>query len=499
VWRADLDREIVGGLRLSCRAADGTRLAVHLGEQRDADGAVLSTMPTGNVYEETWTLREGEQQIEHWGYRAFRHVDLRVLSGAIEDPLLTPVTLTSGTAHTGRFTSSDPDLDRVHELCRYSIEATTLDLYLDTPARERGPYEGDAYVNQRSQHACERSFALARTTSRFLTRRPTWPAEYHLMPVLLAWEDYLATGDAALLRSDLDLWRRATYDRDLRADGLVHREVLPASSWDAVLVDWPASCRDDVEITPASTVLNAFQAAAHEALARICSALGRVREAEHHAALASLTREGIEAQLVREDGTYRDGLGTDHAAQHSSAIPAALGLAPAHRHRALGEALAAGGMRMSVYGAQFLLDALFTLGRAEEAHALMTARGPRSWLHLIDDLAATIVPEAWDPSFKPNMTWSHAWGTAPVNVIARWVLGVQVVEPGAARLEITPQPGPLRRMEGTVPTIRGDVHVRCDREAGRLEVRIPANTTARVRWGSTDEEVGPGTTVLEAR
>src|SRR5699024_2856651 len=89
----------------------------------------------------------------------------------------------------------------------------------------------------------------------------------------------------------------------------------------------------------------------------------------------------------------------------------------------------------------FLLDALFTLGRAEGAHALMTARGQRSWLHMIDDLAATIVPEAWDPSLKPNMTWSHAWGTAPVNVIARWVLGVQVVEPGAARLEIAPQPG----------------------------------------------------------
>ncbi|WP_341854008.1 hypothetical protein [Brachybacterium sp. GPGPB12] len=153
---------------------------------------------------------------------------------------------------------------------------------------------------------------------------------------MLAWEEYLATGDDALLRSDLDLWRRATYDRDLRADGLVHREVLPASSWDAVLVDWPVSCRDDVEITPANTVLNAFQAAAHDALARICTVLGRAREAEHHASLAALTREGIENHLVREDGTYRDGLDTDHAARHSSAIPAALGLAPARWHRELG-------------------------------------------------------------------------------------------------------------------------------------------------------------------
>ncbi|MEE1618507.1 family 78 glycoside hydrolase catalytic domain [Brachybacterium sp. J153] len=500
-WRIDLGREIVGGLRLRCRASDGARIAVHLGEQRDEHGRVLSAMPTGNVYEETWTLRAGEQEVEHWGYRAFRYADLHLLSGTVSDLEVTPTLLTSGTAHTGSFASSDPDLDRVHELCRYSIEATTLDLYLDTPARERLPYEGDAYVNQLSQYACERSFALARASTRYLTRRPTWPAEYHLMPVLLAWEDYLATGDDAQLRTDLDLWRAAGYDRALGADGLVHLEPGSSSGWDAVLVDWPVTCRDDVEITEVSTVLNAFQAAAHDALGRICTALGRPREAAHHAERAAGMRAATERLLVRADGVLRDGLRADgsaveHAAQHSSAIPVALGQAPAAHRDALAEHLAAGGMRMSIYGAQFLLDALFSLGRADEALALLTSRGERGWLHGIADLGATIVPEAWDPSLKPNMTYSHAWGTAPVNVLARWVLGVRIVAPGAARLEIAPRPGPLRWMEGTVPTIRGDVRVRYDAAGRELEVDVPANVSAVVRWKGVEREVGPGVTVL---
>ncbi|MGP9843621.1 family 78 glycoside hydrolase catalytic domain [Brachybacterium sp. 107] len=507
-WRFDLGREIVGGLRLRARASDGARIEVRLGEQRDADGRVISSMPTGNVYEETWTLRDGEQEVEHWGYRAFRYGELRVLGGEAEDLQVTPTILSSVTArgeetgpteragHSGAFASSDPDLDRVHELCRYSIEATTLDLYLDTPSRERGPYEGDTYVNQLSQYACARSFALARVSNQYLTRRPTWPAEYHLMPVLVAWEDYLATGDDAQLRSDVDLWQQANYDRHLGADALLHKAPGSSSAWDADLVDWPQTCRDDYEFTEVNTVLNAFQAAAHQALATICTVLDRGSEAEHHAALAARMLAGIEAHLVREDGIYRDGLGSEHSAQHATAIPVALGLAPASRHEALGEAMAAGGMRMSVYGAQFLLDALFALGRADEAHALMTSRGQRGWLHQLDDLGTSIVPEAWDPSLKPNMTYSHAWGTAPVNAIARWVLGVRVVAPGAARLEITPQPGPLAWMEGTVPTIRGDVHVRYDRAENLLEVRIPANTTARVRRGDIDVEVGPGSTTL---
>ncbi|MGY5766054.1 alpha-L-rhamnosidase-related protein [Brachybacterium sp. DNPG3] len=551
----DLGREIVGGLRVRLTAPDGrdradgrdgcggidgrggARLAVRLGEQRDADGRVVSPMPTGNLYEETWTLRAGAQEVEHWGYRAFRYGELELLEeergtdgaygadaagrtsasdAALASDLLasvqvTPMILHSPHRHTGAFASSEADLDRVHELCRYSIEATALDLYLDTPARERLPYEGDAFVNQRSQYACERSYALGRATTSYLARRPTWPAEYHLMPVLNAWDEYLATGDDALLRRDLELWRAANYDRFLEPDGLLHKDPGVSSAWDADLVDWPETCRDGYILTPVNTVLNAFQAAAHEALAKIGTALEESDVAAHHAGVAARLRAGVEEHLVRPDGTYRDGLGTDHSAQHANAVPAALGLVPAERADAVAEALAAGGMRMSVYGAQLLLDGLFALGRADAAIALMTARGERSWLHLIDDLGASIVPEAWDPGLKPNMTYSHAWGTAPVNVIARWVLGVRVVAPGAARLEIAPQPGPLTRIDGTVPTIRGDVRVRLERADGRageraggrpdgravgglLHVEIPANTTARVRCAGIDREVGPGTT-----
>src|SRR5207237_3129731 len=134
---------------------------------------------------------------------------------------------------------------------------------------------------------------------------------------------------------------------------------------------------------------------------------------------------------------------------------------------ALGGFLAAGGMRTSVYGSQFLLDALFATGQVDAAHALLTATDLTSWLHMLDDLHASIVMEAWDPSVKPNTTFSHAWGSAPANVVARQILGVQVTEPGAAGLLIRPRPGPLTWLRGTVPTIRGPVSVPLDRRDGR--------------------------------
>jgi alpha-L-rhamnosidase len=478
-WFIDLGREIVGGIRLEVEGTSGARVHVRLGEELE-DGRVRFRMRTHNVYEDTWTLREGPQSVEHWGYRAFRYIELEADPGLDLTHAVRPLVLRSPHVGGASFSSSDPALDRVWELCRYTIEATSLDVYIDTPARERGPYEGDAYVNQLSQYAVERSYALARYSGEYLTRRPTWPSEYHLMPVLMAWEDYVTTGDDRQLRTDFEHWEGLNHERYLGTNALVRKDpATTADGWEADLVDWPATYRDGFEFTEVNTVLNAFQAAAYAALARIARAIDRPREAARYGDLADRMRAALNSLLL-DASAYRDGLGSSHHAQHATAFPVALGLAPADRLAGLGDWLGQGGMRMSVYGSQFLLEALCRAGRSDQALALMSASGPNSWLHLIDDLDATIVPEAWDPSLKPNMTYSHAWGSAPVNVIARWVLGVRPASPGAARVVIEPHPGPLTRMSGTVPTIRGPVTVDYDRAGGTLRVVTPPNTTGRL-------------------
>lgn len=180
-------------------------------------------------------------------------------------------------------------------------------------------------------------------------------------------------------------------------------------------------------------------------------------------------------------GAYIDGEGTTHTALHATAFPVALGVPDDADLPALGQFLAGAGMACSVYAAQFLLEALFAAGQADAAHALLTGTGLSSWLHMMDDLRATITMEAWDPSIKPNTTFSHAWGSAPASVVPREVLGVQVTAPGAAELLVRPRPGPLTWMRGTVPTIRGPVQVSVDRRDGlRVVVGLPPNTTGQI-------------------
>ncbi|MDC2957922.1 family 78 glycoside hydrolase catalytic domain [Streptomyces gilvifuscus] len=485
-WLVDLGREIVGGLSLEVTGNAGDTVEIRLGEELNSDGTVRYQLRATNTYREVWTLRDGRQGFEHWGYRGFRWAELRTTLD-LSDAVVTGRArkLDWDDSHAS-FRSSDPDLDRVWELCRYSIEATRGDLYTDTPTRERGPYEGDALINQLSEYGVQRSYALARWSNDYLVRKGTWPTEYRLMCALSAWEDYLATGDDRQLAKDYDLLSAKNLTAYLDSQGLVRKAPGSTSQDLGDLVDWPTASRDGYVFTNVNTVVNAFQYAAFDALSRCAAALGRNDDATSLRSQADTLAAAMRATLLDSaGGRFLDGEGTAHSAQHATAFPVALGVADAlddDIRARLGDTLAAGGMRMSVYGAQFLLDALFRLGRADAALALLTSTATDSWLHMLDTLKATIVTEAWDPSLKSNMTFSHAWASAPANTIPRHVLGVRVTAPGAAEFLIRPRTGALADVSGTVPSMRGPVEVAVHRSgsAHTTRVTVPPNSRAVV-------------------
>ncbi|MFI2433312.1 family 78 glycoside hydrolase catalytic domain [Streptomyces sp. NPDC018693] len=483
-WLVDLGREIVGGLALEVTGHAGDTVEVRLGEELNSDGTVRYQLRASNTYREVWTLRDGAQRFEHWGYRGFRWAELRTALDLSEAVVTGRAWKLDWDDSHASFRSSDPALDRVWELCRYSIEATRGDLYTDTPTRERGPYEGDALINQLSEYGVQRSYALARWSNDYLVRKGTWPTEYRLMCALSAWEDYLATGDDRQLAKDYDLLDAKNLTRYLDSRGLVRKAPGGSSQDLGDLVDWPVASRDGYVFTQVNTVVNAFQYAAFDALAKCAAALGKDDEAAALRSRAATLATAMRATLLDSAaGRFVDGEGTTHSAQHATAFPVALGVADdlADEVRArLGNTLAAGGMRMSVYGAQFLLDALFRLGRADAALALLTSTATNSWLHMLDALKATIVTEAWDPALKSNMTLSHAWASAPANAVARHVLGVQVDSPGAARFLVRPRTGALTEVTGTVPSVRGPVQVSVHRSGGAhtTRVTVPPNSLA---------------------
>ena len=158
---------------------------------------------------------------------------------------------------------------------------------------------------------------------------------------------------------------------------------------------------------------------------------------------------------------YVDGEGSSHSSLHANAAALAVGLVPKELIGRIADFLERKGMACSVYFAQYLLEALFKADRADAAIRLMASEGERSWIGMMKQ-GSTITMEAWNSTVKPNQDWNHAWGTAPLNIIARYVLGVTPATPGFGKVRVRPQPGRVANVSGVMPIPGGQVKVSVD-------------------------------------
>lgn len=535
---ADFGKAAFGQLRLTLMGGTApSRLVLHLGE-RIKDGRVdrepfgtcryrrieMTLLPGLHSYQPEilpdWRNTHGDAVLmpDYIGeVLPFRYLEIEGLPRiALLQPGSTePVEMTreitrlyvhhpTGGPWEGTFRSSDEVLNQVWELCKYSMEATSFIGYHIDGDRERIPYECDALINQLGWYGTDRSYTLSRRSIDYLLEHPTWPTEWILQTVLMAWYDYLYTGDTRLLESRYELIRSHTLSDLRQPNGLVSTRVQPQgedflgsirrSQPIRDIVDWPQGKgafglagsspgeADYFEFTDYNAVVNAYHYATLCAMSRMAQALGRDEEMARWTAGAAAFKEQFnKAFLDRKTGLYRDGIGSGHSALHSNLFPLAFGLVPERRVRGVASFLVGKGMACSIANAKFLLDALYEAGEAEAALALLNATHDRSWYNAI--LAgSTITFEAWDDKYKGNQDWNHAWGAAPADLLPHQLLGVQPMEPGWDRILIRPQVASLEHVSAGVPTVKGLVGVTVERREASysLVLHLPSNTSARV-------------------
>jgi alpha-L-rhamnosidase len=134
----------------------------------------------------------------------------------------------------------------------------------------------------------------------------------------------------------------------------------------------------------------------------------------------------------------------------------------------------------SVYCAAYYLEALYDAGQPQDAQAAldtMTSDSETSWRHMID-LGAGSAMEAWDPSIKGNLSYSHAWAAGPDFVVPRDLFGISPLTPGWGTILIAPQPGDLAKGTFTEPTARGQVTESFTRANGAISVTVTVPVTA---------------------
>lgn len=387
------------------------------------------------------------------------------------------------------FECSDETLNRIWELCKYSIKATTFaGVYVDGD-RERIPYEADAYLNQLSHYYTDDDVQMAATSFDWLIENGTWPTEWAPHMVFMAHAQWMYSGDDQWLRQRYELLKAKTLMHRSGEDGLVRSGKQDIKRND--IVDWPQKERDGYVFTEINTVVNAFHIEALEQMAEMARAIGKDDEAAAFANRAKLATAAFQKTLFDDTaGIYRDGVGTDHSSIHANFFPLAFGLVPDDKIDGVTAWLEKKDMQCSVYAAQYFMEGLFNNGSSQKAIDLIVADGDRSWKHMVNS-GTTITWEAWGMKYKSNQDWNHAWGAAPGNLLPRFILGAQPASPGWHTAAIRPCPGGLKHASGKVPTPRGAILIDWKNESTfKLSLTLPEGVSAQVDLPATEGSSG---------
>lgn len=488
---------------------EGTPLTIRMGEKLDSEGRIDRNPPGTVRYYEVGATVSGKtlrpeltpadlRGMEGYGQPVmpFRYVEIESGGQRLEPfPVILEAVVDRSYARAGgiRFYGEGDvpgQLNRLMELGLHTMEATSfMGIFVDGD-RERLPYEADGFINQLGWYMATADPTVPRRTLEALFAKPTWPSEWMVHMIFIAWADFRMSGDKRYLAKVIDRLKIFSLAQFIDGTGLVTTLSEPLNT-DFVktvgadyledIVDWPQSERDGYELLPYNTVVNAFVFAGQVRLAELYAALGRDAEAEECRQTAGRLRTAIIGKLIDPaDGLFVDGLGSAHKSAHATFFPLAFGLTPqenipqAVRHIEARIAANENGFPCSVYAAQYLLDGLFDAGAGELALQLMLNSGRRGWMNMLDVHDATITHEAWDPAFKENIDWTHAWGAAFLNVLQRQVLGVRIVQPGWQEWALSPLLRGGLSIDATVPTPLGPIHIKLDGMARTCSIEAPA-------------------------
>jgi alpha-L-rhamnosidase len=525
-YQADFGKVWAGTPKVTFRDGPrGTAVYVTAAYRLDADGMAEPWAQSSDMTYK-YILAGGAETFRPYWYLGFRYLQIDNCPVAPDIRLL--VRHHRVDQSRSSFESSDETLNGIWELARRSVMLGSQEQFVDTPTREQAQFTYDAYVTGMSllkifgdkdlSQQGLREFAQSQVRFHSDTGKvnavypngdgkrdiPDWTQSW----IFWVWEYWLETGDRELLADLFDAVARAgewVKRTENPKTGLV--DLGNAPGYESGIVDWPDRYEYDRTTTQRTVMsLNAWWD--YRCVARLAESLGCQDLRARFEGYATAIQGAIEKLLwdperkAYSDGLYAEGRRSPRTSQQGNAMAVALGFAQGERRRGALEASKRAGHATAPLLARFVVQAYGESGEdaALRDYLLNPAPG-RNWAHVLRD-GGTFTYESWAGRHHGSeASESHPFGAyGALLALREYVLGIRVVEPQAARIEIHPRPLGLRWARGTFPTERGPVAVDWVNEpsAFRLRVRVPPSSRATV-WlpgAAQPREVGPGEHVV---
>ncbi|MFD4508583.1 family 78 glycoside hydrolase catalytic domain [Streptomyces sp. NPDC058457] len=571
-WVADFGQNASGWIVLTDLGPAGTRTVIdhgehldpvtgdlttsHLDIQRPGDPVtvfvqhdeVVSSGAAGEAFEPRHTVH------------GFRYARLERGEVPLDSSSLAMRVVHTDLRPTGTFACSHQDLNRLHEVARWSFRGNAVDVPTDCPTRERIGWTGDYQVflpsatrlydvsgfsrkwlrSVRDDQLDDGRIANFSPDGRRIKLRGdqrldmmTGSAGWGDAIVLVPWELYETYGDRRVLDENWDAmvrwleWALATA-RTARHPSRVARsaEPLPHEEfiWDGSF-HWGEWCEpkpraaDGSLIEPADDepeawmktdkgeVGTAFLYRSTSTLARIARVLDRETDAVRYTRLAERIMEAWRTEFLDDSGRTT----VDTQASYVRAL--AYGLAPDQLRDAVAARLAAlieaAGTHLGTgfLSTAHLLPVLTDTGHADLAYRVLLQRTSPSWLGMLDR-GATTVWEDWDGVDESGVardSLNHYSKGAVISFLHTHTLGLRQAENSVAweRFVVAPVPhASVDWARGTFDSPRGTIAVEWRTEGDELHVSVdvpPTSTATVILPDGVETELGPGRTTIRRR
>ena len=525
----DFGQVIAGRTRMRVQGPAGTEVRLRHTQTLDADGNFFSNIAGVNAdATDVYVLKGGDiEEFEAaFTYRGFRYVMLQGYPGTPTPADFTAIAMSSDTTVTAELETDNADVNRLFSNVIQTIRANMFSVPTDNPDRERGGWTGDF---QAIAPTVMTTLGLESFTTRWL--RSLRAEQYDdgavpfVIPNVRAYADFFhsvgahagsAWGDVCVIAP----WTAYQVYGDIR---ILDESYESGTRWLDYCAAAAAESRTDEDnadpsldhvwrnttfgfgdwlVPSVTTVLESgiyaldsgvteliptiYWARSADLMSRTAAVLGRTTDAVGLADLAVSIKRSFCAAFLSEDGR----LSEDKQGMYVLALE--FDLVPPEQRARLFDRLVQlidennSKLDTGFLSTAFVLPLLTRYGRSDLAYRLLLSEENPSWLYQVQR-GATSVWEMWD-SIQEDGTRSRTSHIQPgLSTVGLWLLqtvgGISPAAPGYREFLIHPVPGPgFNAASARFDSIHGRATCSWQKSnAGlRLDVEIPANTSARI-------------------
>lgn len=563
-WIVDFGQNASGWIRLTDLGSPGTRTSIDYGEHLGPDGdlttAHLDAERPGEPavpfvqHDEIVAGASPDQVFEpRHTVHGFQYARIRRVGAPLVPEALTMQVVHTDLPSVGTFESSNHDLNRLHEIARWSFRGNAVDVPTDCPTRERLGWTGDYQVfaptavrlydvsgftrkwlrSVRDDQLPDGRIANFSPDGRRIKAKPddqlammTGSAGWGDAIVSVPWLMYETYGDRQVLAENWDAMRRwvewslATAASSRHPDRVARSsEPLPHERyiWDGSFHwgEWlepKARAADGSLINPIQSnpmawfmadkgeVGTAFLYRSTSTVAAIAATLGRDDDAARYRDVAERVRDAWRAEFLDASGRTA----ADTQASYVRAL--AFGLVPQELRDVVAERLVELIRQADLHlGTGFLstadlLPVLADTGHPEIAYQVLLQRTSPSWLGMLDR-GATTIWEDWDGIDDDGVaheSLNHYSKGAVIRFLHTHTLGLTQAPGSVAWESFVVAPFVDESIEwarGSFDSPQGRIDVGWEVGGGQLTVRVevPPGTRATLRFpDGSDLALTPG-------